>query len=213
MEVDGPGPAVSPAVSAPGPAVSPAVPAGAPVEAPEVPDLICQPCGAEGQSADSRNGEAAVVRAARRPKDPTPQEREDHAACHVPFRSWCRHCVAGMGRAEPHVVHDRSDSTIPQVCFDYGYMGDGESDERASPVLAIKSDQDRYPVAEILPSKGTENPYGVQVLVRAVVDGGWPKVTLKSDGEPAIVALRDKARKILTETYGKHVLVEESAVG
>ena len=38
--------------------------------------------------------EAKKVKPARGPKEPTAAEREAHAATHLPFRSWCRECVA-----------------------------------------------------------------------------------------------------------------------
>ena len=44
-----------------------------------------------------------------------------------------------------------------------------------------------------------------------VVNGGWPEVVLKCDNEPGIIALRDSARKVLTEKYKKHILIEEPA--
>ena len=31
------------------------------------------------------------------PKEPTKVEREEHEKTHLPFRSWCRHCVRGRG--------------------------------------------------------------------------------------------------------------------
>ena len=34
------------------------------------------------------------------PKEPTKAEREEHEKTHLPFRSWCRHCVRGRGKEE-----------------------------------------------------------------------------------------------------------------
>eukprot|EP00971_Amphidinium_carterae_P080768 1597769-Amphidinium_carterae.1 len=36
-------------------------------------------------------------------KEPSRKERELHVASgHVPYRSWCRACIAGKGRQDPH---------------------------------------------------------------------------------------------------------------
>ena len=37
----------------------------------------------------------ADVKVASKPDTPKPEEREEHEATHVGFRSWCRHCVRG----------------------------------------------------------------------------------------------------------------------
>ena len=38
------------------------------------------------------------VRVATSPTAPTAEERENHNATHLPYRSWCSTCVAGKGR-------------------------------------------------------------------------------------------------------------------
>ena len=32
------------------------------------------------------------------PKEPTSEERKVHELTHLPFRSWCRHCIRGRGK-------------------------------------------------------------------------------------------------------------------
>ena len=165
------------------------------------------------EAADEEDAQdATVIQAARRPDEPTRQEIEDHEAsgC-AQYRSWCRYCVAGQGRAEPHVAHDRGESSICHFCFDYGYMGDDVSDEHASPILISKSDHDRWINADVLQSKGVVHPHSVKVLVTNVVKGGWAKLMMKCDTEAPIVALRAAAAKVLTETHGKSIIFEDPA--
>ncbi len=38
----------------------------------------------------------------RKPQEPTKEEVEEHSLIHVPFRSWCPHCVRGRGRNPGH---------------------------------------------------------------------------------------------------------------
>ena len=68
--------------------------------------------------------ESGVVKPLRAPSAPTRQEIEDHeASAHIPYRSWCRACIAGRGRSEAHRQHDSDEHALPTVAIDYGYLG------------------------------------------------------------------------------------------
>ena len=82
-------------------------------------------------------GEKADAKVKRRPAAPTPREIEEHEASHYPFRSWCRHCVAGSGRLDGHaaVSKDSRDEGIDTIAVDYGYFNDiakGVTDDTAA---------------------------------------------------------------------------------
>ena len=57
----------------------------------------------EGVQSDeeAENGKRQTVKI-QDPSMPTRAEREEHEKTHLPFRSWCRHCVRGKGKAMPH---------------------------------------------------------------------------------------------------------------
>ena len=44
-------------------------------------------------------GQERIRRLGRGMTEPTAQERLDHAIAHVPYRSWCPHCVRGRGKS------------------------------------------------------------------------------------------------------------------
>ena len=44
---------------------------------------------------------------------------------HFPSQPWCRMCVESRGRVSPHREQSKIDAVVPQLQFDYGYMGDG----------------------------------------------------------------------------------------
>ena len=46
---------------------------------------------------------------------PTAREIEEHEATHLPYRAWCRHCVAGYGKDEYHRKVDSSGNSVPMV--------------------------------------------------------------------------------------------------
>ena len=60
-------------------------------------------------------GEEVAVKAARLPEEPTLQEKLDHEISHCPYRAWCRACVAGRGRAEPHSRINHSEDAVAKV--------------------------------------------------------------------------------------------------
>ena len=81
----------------------------------EEPDMNCESDGRE-------DGER--VRLSPRPRTPSKAERERHVLSHMPFRDWCRHCVAGRGLERQHQKHPQ----YPLVCIDCGYLsGDGST--------------------------------------------------------------------------------------
>ena len=46
---------------------------------------------------------------ATRPYTPTRAEIYEHEVTHLPYRSWCRHCVHGRGVSSPHVKPDKKE--------------------------------------------------------------------------------------------------------
>jgi len=73
-------------------------------------------------------GQEAVIPTA--PVRPTEAEVEIHNATHIPFRSWCPHCVAGRAKSNPHHQTDQDrPCAIPVVSLDYAFMGEKDKDE------------------------------------------------------------------------------------
>ena len=55
---------------------------------------------------------------------PTKQEREGHDRDHIPFRTWCAHCMRGKAKTS----HSRAGSTDdvkdkPVISMDYAFLG------------------------------------------------------------------------------------------
>jgi hypothetical protein len=58
-------------------------------------------------------------------KEPSSAERAAHDLTHIPFRSWCRHCVRGKAVEDPHRKNtdDDHDGKVPVVSMDYFWLG------------------------------------------------------------------------------------------
>ena len=63
------------------------------------------------------------------PKMPTRTEIEEHKLTHLPFRSWCRHCVPGREKQSPHKrVGEQGE--MPELHVDMCFSG--EDKERST---------------------------------------------------------------------------------
>ena len=87
-----------------------------------------------GQSLESgESEESEVVKVACMPCMPTQEEVEIHNATHFPFRSWCKFCVAGKAKANPHWKKDDSRAQGEHVVsLDYAFLGDKSEPRKAT---------------------------------------------------------------------------------
>ena len=46
------------------------------------------------------------------PCKPTQEEIDNHNLSHLPFRSWCKHCVMGRAQSTPHYHRDHTEDKI-----------------------------------------------------------------------------------------------------
>ena len=62
----------------------------------------------------------------RDPGQPSPAERAEHDLTHIPYRSWCKHCVRGKakGRQSRRIRGDAAESTCPRIRLDYCMITD-----------------------------------------------------------------------------------------
>ena len=71
---------------------------------------------------DETSGEAQLARKVREPGEPTSAEISDHNITHLPFRSWCAHCVRGKSNNDPHRRRPADEPEIPTIGMDYCSM-------------------------------------------------------------------------------------------
>ena len=168
--------------------------------------------------------EARTVKAPPVPTTPSREEVAAHRLTHRPFRSWCPHCIRGKGRADQHRRSTQKDqeTSIPKLVSDYFFIGrrrpPNEEDRRKeeeeaekegqTPIIVLKDTSSKAIFAHACPCKGAHE----SVVTRIVADLenlGYKRVLVRTDGEPAILALWDavKAR------WGGEIVKVESATG
>ena len=149
----------------------------------------------------SRGGERApLVRTRKSPPAPSKEEIERHSLTHMPYRSWCRHCVAGRGRDSPH----KGTTHIlrhPHVHVDYCFLRDsredggaassssGEVARRTLPVLVMRDEGSGALAAHAVSRKGDLEGIEQQILRDLEKWGMRGVITWKSDSEPALLDL------------------------
>lgn len=155
-------------------------------------------------------GEARRVKVLTSPAGPTRKEREEHEVTHLPFRDWCIHCIRGGGIAAPHCAPCGDEHVIPTVSIDFYHMG--SEDQSVAPMLAVKErktkDGGGSVFSHALESKEVSE-HNIKVLKQDIEYLGLKRFIFKSDGEPAIVALK---RAVAKELAHCEILPEESPV-
>lgn len=75
--------------------------------------------------------ETATARTLKTPSRPPAEEQELHQLTHLPYASWCKHCVQARGKEEAHrAIAGRVDAVQPLVSMDYFFLSGKERPER-----------------------------------------------------------------------------------
>jgi len=106
------------------------------------------------------------------------EEVSMHMVNHIPFRSWCSHCVKGKSSGNQHGRRrrDEGEARQPVVSIDYMCMHDNqaEGEERGMPIMVIKDRRTKIIRARVLPQKGN-HAYGIKVLSGVIESLGHSK--------------------------------------
>jgi len=133
-----------------------------------------------------------VVEKAREPQCPTQDEGAQHEYTHLPYRSWCKFCVVGRGRQEPHMKakHD-SENEMPEISIDYAFPASVE--DVGVTMLVARDRRTRMTCSTVVPRKGTTGAFAARRLNAFLreIGAGQVDVIMKSDGEAAIKAVID----------------------
>ena len=116
-----------------------------------------------------------TVRARPTPATATLAQRRDHeAGAHAVYRNWCRACVAGRGRNDPHLMDPPSEHAVPTLAIDYTYLTrrPAEGEEGGMPILVSNCSATGKLSGHVVPSKGTAHDYSIEQCAR-VVENFW----------------------------------------
>ncbi len=77
----------------------------------------------DGEEGIAEEFGARKTRKMQEPTLPDQAEQDEHAMTHVPFRSWCRHCIRGRAEEIGHFGRSEGPSGV-EVHLDYCFPGD-----------------------------------------------------------------------------------------
>jgi hypothetical protein len=142
------------------------------------------------------------------PREPTSAERASHEMAHLPFRSWCRHCVRGRGKNAAHYKQAQGEGELHELHFDFAFMGEEDEPGETIAMLVVRERQSRMTLATAVPSKST-GKFVVDRVMAFMKEIGIENldVIAKSDQEPAIKHLIDEIGKAKAEFGGRWVVV------
>ena len=148
------------------------------------------------------------------PKKPKHDEVEEHKLTHLPFRSWCRHCVHGRGVEAAHRKLDREESQVNEVHCDFMFLGPRDEPGETIPCFVMREVSTRMTLSAPVPSKST----GTFVASRTMafleeIGCKHMDLVVKSDQEPAIQAIVDEVGRRRAAIGAGRFVVEHSPVG
>ena len=130
-------------------------------------------------------------------------EQENHAT----YAEWCEVCVATKGTGAQHRRRLQTESEEgPVISSDFFYMS---TDEGSVPYLAVRFSRSGRIAGTQLENKGV-TAYGVKFFSRFIEQTGVKRFINKSDGEHAMVALKQAAARA---SPGVEAISRESPVG
>ena len=135
------------------------------------------------------------------PKEPSAQEKLLHEATHLPFASWCPHCVTM--RAMPDRMENLKDAArdVPSIAFDFCFTGydansnsfvcyDKEPESGAALKCMVAHDSHTGSVLAVpCTSKGDVRHLGIE-LMRFAQSLGHVTIELRCDQEPSTLSLQ-----------------------
>ena len=171
----------------------------------EMQDFDCEPCRGESGT--------RMFRKMQDPKAPSPEEIADHNLSHLPYRSWCRHCVRGKCKEMPH-YKSKDEPLMNEVHFDFAFLGKEGQPGKLLPVLVVKERLTGMVMASAVPTKST----GTFITRRTMaylkeIGCEFGDLIAKSDQEPAVMVVVSDVGKLRSALGGGKYITENSPVG
>ena len=146
------------------------------------------------------------------PLIPSPDEVARHWLTHLPYRSWCKWCVAAKRANAPHTSMPDHSKEIPLLAADYCYVRDGRGQDLLT-IFVGRLYPSRAMFAVPCDVKG-EDEYAIGRLAEFIKACGISRMVLMSDQEKSIGSMIEAAMKQLGGTTDWAGAVREvSAVG
>jgi hypothetical protein len=164
----------------------------------------------EEEEEEEDGGEERKVHKMNSPRKPSTAEVDHHNLTHLPYRNWCRHCIRGKGKEAPHPAAQDGERTVPELHLDYCFPGEEEPGKNLT-VLVARMKDNRMTMSTVIPSRTTGEFTGKRIMAFLRECGcELSKLIVKSDQEPAILALIDDMIKQRVDKGADETIPENS---
>ena len=146
------------------------------------------------------------------PNFPSQAEQEEHSLMHFPYRNWCRHCVRGRAEEHGHFHHGDMPSGVERH-LDYCVLGEEDQDFKLT-ILVARDRGTKMTTSTVAPSKTCDKLIAKRVVAfMKEIGADQVDITIKSDQEPALIALVREIGSHREAGGGGRMVVESSPVG
>ena len=147
------------------------------------------------------------------PREPSSAERKEHELTHLPFRSWCKHCVNGRGKEKACQKQEKREGESPEIHLDFMFMGEPKGGKTLTMVVA-KERRSRMIMCCVVPMKSS-GEFAAKRVVAFMKEVGldMAEINVKTDNEPAIKSLVEKIGNLRATVGAGRMVVETSPVG
>ena len=126
------------------------------------------------------------------PMTPSKAQREAHECTHLPYRSWCPHCVAARRSNSQHRRSSSSQRTLPLLVADYCQLKDTDDGIEGITVLVARLYPARALLATVVDVKGPDDN-AVARVANFIRDSGYSRMVYRTDQEASIRSLFEEA--------------------
>ena len=147
------------------------------------------------------------------PEKPCAEKVEEHEKVHLPYRSWCRHCVRGRCKNVAH-KKGKDEAIGHELHMDFGFIGKEREPGKTATVLVTRERKTKMTLATLVPSKST-GTFVANRLMAFLKEIGleFGDLVVKTDQEAAMGAIVENLRKNRAAAGGGAFIVEQSPVG
>ena len=117
------------------------------------------------------------------PMKPSKAQREAHECTHLPYRSWCPHCVAARRSNSQHRRSSSSNRTLPLLVADYCRLKDTDDGIEGITVHVARLYPARALLATVVDAKGPDDN-AVARVANFIRDSGHSKMVYKQTRKP-----------------------------
>ena len=121
------------------------------------------------------------------PRQPSEQDRIEHEMTHLPFRSWCRHCIKGSGGrtvAQQLKKRDKSQKSIRTSCS-------WATKRKGNTLPCLGERATRAALSTSAPRTSTGECRRMMARLREI-GLEFVDIIVKSDNEPALTSLMEQ---------------------